>query len=238
MQKPYNWRTDYDWTDPNDEPVDETIIDETELMLPKDARGLDSLREGENTRVATSGPSHRISELIRRYNDGTITEEEKIELEMLMEMTPTMAQGGRIGYAWRGKVNLGDKFSLKERLIPRDPQNELIAEHMQIGKLPANITRRILALNKGGKSYEDIAQLTGVEIEDINSILNVANKPDIIDPVDKSGKVDYDLWDDIVTENISIRDRPEHLDYIMRGQKMLADGGRIDKALPTQSRDI
>jgi len=100
MQKPYNWRTDYDWTDPNDEPVDETIIDETELMLPKDARGLDSLREGENTRVATSGPSHRISELIKRFNDGTITEEEKIELEMLMEMTPTMAQGGRIGYAF------------------------------------------------------------------------------------------------------------------------------------------
>ena len=106
--KPYNWRTDYDWTDPNDAPVggsDEPIVDETEFMLPKDA-GIKSLGK-ENTRVATSGPSHRISELIKRFNSGTITEEEKIELEMLIEMTPTMAQGGRIGYDNGGPGEIG-----------------------------------------------------------------------------------------------------------------------------------
>ena len=94
---------------------------------------------------------------------------------------------------------------------------------MQIGKLPHNITARILELNRGGKSYEDIAEITGVNIEDITSILEVANNPQIIDPVDKQGKVDYDIWDDIMAENISIRERPEHLSYN-------AQGGRIGYA--------
>jgi len=162
-------------------------------------------------------------------------------------MTPTMAQGGRIGYAWRGKVNLGDKFSLKERLNPRDPQNELLAEHSRIGKLPANITRRILELNRGGKSYEDIAQLTGVAIEDINEMLKLANNPNYLQPITDMKQMDpkgfnpskYEVWDDIVKERDQIRDRPEHLDYIMRGQKIRkADGGRIGYAYGPDDPEI
>ena len=136
-----------------------------------------------------------------------------------------LRQGGRIGF-YRGSDR--GEFSLSERLNPRDAPNQLIAEHMQIGKLPHNITARIFELNRGGKRYEDIAEITGVDIEHINSMLEVANRPDRIDPVDKQGKVDYDIWDDINLEREQIRDRPEHLDYIMRGQKIRkADGGRI-----------
>jgi len=47
--------------------------------------------------VVGAGGGNRLSQLIKKFNDGTITEEEEIELEMLEEMTPTMAQGGRIG---------------------------------------------------------------------------------------------------------------------------------------------
>ena len=128
-----------------------------------------------------------------------------------------LRHGGRPGF-YRGSDR--GEFSLSERLNPRDPENELIAEHMQIGKLPFNITARILELNRGGKSYEDIAEITGVDIEDITSMLEVANNPDIIDPVDRQGKVDYNLWDEIVKERDQIRDRPEHLSYN-------AQGGRI-----------
>jgi len=54
-------------------------------------------------RIKYAGGGNRLSELIKKFNDGTISEEEKIELEMLEEMTPTMAAGGRIGYN-RGRV--------------------------------------------------------------------------------------------------------------------------------------
>ena len=51
-----------------------------------------------------------------------------------------LRQGGRSGF-YRGSDR--GEFSLSERLNPRDPENELLAEYSQIGKLPANITRRI-----------------------------------------------------------------------------------------------
>ena len=149
-----------------------------------------------------------------------------------------LKHGGRIGFNTGGdgqksRLNFDDTFSLSELLNPRDPQNELVAEHMQIGKLPFNITERILELNRGGKSYEDIAEITGVDIEDITSILEVANKPDTIDPVDREGKVDYDLWDDIVAENVSIRERPEHLSYNATGGIAgLKHGGQLVKRGP------
>ena len=134
--------------------------------------------------------------------------------------------GGYAGESQQNKFNFDDTFSLWERLNPRDPENELIAEHMQIGKLPFNITARILELNRGGKSYEDIAEITGVDIEDITSMLEVANNPDSIDPVDEQGKVDYDLWDEIVKERDQIRERPEHLSYNAKGGRVgLAFGG-------------
>ena len=52
--KPDNWRTDYDWTDPDDYPVqDDKMFDiqsEEELMLPHEIKappkGIESLREG------------------------------------------------------------------------------------------------------------------------------------------------------------------------------------------------
>ena len=50
-------------------------------------------------RIKYAGGGNRLSQLIKKFNDGTISEEEKIELEMLEEMTPTMAAGGRIRYA-------------------------------------------------------------------------------------------------------------------------------------------
>ena len=53
-------------------------------------------------RMGYAGGGNRLSELIKKFNDGTITEEEEIELEMLEEMTPTMAAGGRIGYQYGG----------------------------------------------------------------------------------------------------------------------------------------
>ena len=133
--------------------------------------------------------------------------------------------GGYAGESQQNRFNFDDTFSLSERLNPRDPENELIAEHMQIGKLPFNITARILELNRGGKSYEDIAEITGVDIEDITSMLEVANNPDIIDPVDRQGKVDYNLWDEIVKERDQIRDRPEHLSYNAQGGRIGYDKG-------------
>jgi hypothetical protein len=33
MTKEYNWRTDYDWTDPNDNPVDEATEDCKKIQL-------------------------------------------------------------------------------------------------------------------------------------------------------------------------------------------------------------
>jgi len=53
------------------------------------------------------GGGNRLSELIKKFNDGTITEEEEIELEMLEEMTPTMAAGGRIRAQEGGLMDLG-----------------------------------------------------------------------------------------------------------------------------------
>jgi hypothetical protein len=53
-------------------------------------------------RIKYAGGGNRLSQLIKKFNDGTITEEEQIELEMLEEMTPTMAAGGRIGYQYGG----------------------------------------------------------------------------------------------------------------------------------------
>ena len=137
--------------------------------------------------------------------------------------------GGYAGESQQNRFNFDDTFSLSERLNPRDPENELIAEHMQIGKLPFNITARILELNRGGKSYEDIAEITGVDIEDITSMLEVANNPDSIDPVDKQGKVDYNLFEEIVKERDQIRERPEHLSYNAKGGRVgLAFGGIPD----------
>ena len=72
--KPYNWKTDYDWTDPSDEPVggvDETIIDETELMLPKDAKGIDSLRDIEGQTAKSLG-----REVARFMRSGEFSREE------------------------------------------------------------------------------------------------------------------------------------------------------------------
>ena len=138
------------------------------------------------------------------------------------------AQGGIIGLKNGGSL-FNDTFSLSERLNPRDAPNQLIAEHMQIGKLPFNITERIFELNRGGKSYEDIAEITGVDIEDITSMLEVANKPYRIDPVDEQGNVDYNIWDDIMAENISIRERPEHLSYNAKGGIIgLKHGGMLN----------
>ena len=42
-------------------------------------------------------------------------------------------------------------------------------------------------------------------------MLEVANNPDSIDPVDREGKVDYNLFEEIVKERDQIRERPEHL---------------------------
>ena len=87
MQKPYNWRTDYDWTDPNDEPVDETIIDETELMLPKDAKGIKSLDMPGNDKVADlDAMKDGFSELIFGKPIDELSPAEFDELEILFEM--------------------------------------------------------------------------------------------------------------------------------------------------------
>ncbi len=61
--KPYNWRTDYDWTDPDDYPVqDDKMFDiqsEEELMLPHEIKGrpkgIESLKEEETIKVAGGG---------------------------------------------------------------------------------------------------------------------------------------------------------------------------------------
>ena len=75
MKKPYNWRTDYDWTDPNDEPVggfDETVIDETELMLPKDAKGIKSLEGMTDIKGHTADYKYKIQQFAEQlaYDDG------------------------------------------------------------------------------------------------------------------------------------------------------------------------
>jgi len=101
MQKPYNWRTDYDWTDPNDEPVDETIIDETELMLPKDAKGIKSLDMPGNDKVADlDAMKDGFSELIFGKPIDELSPAEFDELEILFEMEYGKKDGGRIGYAF------------------------------------------------------------------------------------------------------------------------------------------
>ena len=221
-------------------------------------RGIEGIDEIDLAEFGKTGGSGDVAysfdeRLVDEYNPKTGTAEESFLMKM-RESNPDVygnyqrphenffhaapvekAHGGRMGFAGRGIVDLGE-FSLSERLNARNPENELLAQHSQIGKLPWNITRRILELNRGGKSYEDIAKLTGVAIEDINQMLDLANNPDYIHPISDFKQMDpnkfnvdkYAVWDDIVTETDQIRARPEHLDYRMRGQKFRkADGGRI-----------
>ena len=250
--KPDNWRTDYDWTDPDDYPVqDDKIFDiqsEEELMLPHEIKappkGIESLREGR--RFADVDPiEKKILELMARGLSRELAEV-IVKSGMSEDSYEIMdkAEGGRIGFSSRGYTG---EFSLQERLNARNPANENLAEHSQIGKLPWNITRRILELNRGGKSYEDIAQLTGVAIEDINQMLDLANNPDYIHPISDMKQMDpkgfnpdkYAVWDDINLEREQIRDRPEHLDYRMHGKKIRkAAGGRIGYAYGDDDPEI
>ena len=138
-----------------------------------------------------------------------------------------VAKGGRIGFSSRGYAHNIGGFSLTDILNARDAKNEVLAEHSQIGKLPYNITERILELNRGGKSYEDIAEITGVDIEHITGMLDLANNPNYIHPITDvkemdtpAGLRDYGVWDDIYEERMQIRDRPEHLSYKAKGGLM------------------
>ena len=105
--KPDNWRTDYDWTDPDDYPVqDDKMFDiqsEEELMLPHEIKappkGIESLREGQ--RFADADPIEaKIQELMARGLSRELAEvivksglsEENYEIM-------DKAKGGRIGYA-------------------------------------------------------------------------------------------------------------------------------------------
>jgi hypothetical protein len=199
MAKPYNWRTDYDWTDPDDAPVggfDETVVDETELMLPKDARGLDSLREGRNMEVATSGPSHRISELIEKSNNGTITEEEKIELEMLMEMTPMMARGGRIGYRLGDEVVEDDLSTIEfmqDQGIPYGEQASGIDPQIRIEEVVKEFIKR------KGRRPRSIEEIKTFYMEEMaggaGGPQRVAYNPGDYDPmmVDEYEKYKFDM---------------------------------------------
>jgi len=107
--KPDNWRTDYDWTDPDDYPVqDDKIFDiqsEEELMLPHEIKappkGIESLQEGQ--RFADVDPiEKKIQELMAR---GLSRELAEVIVKSGMsedsyEIMDKKAQGGRIGYAF------------------------------------------------------------------------------------------------------------------------------------------
>ena len=106
--KPDNWRTDYDWTDPDDYPVqDDKMFDiqsEEELMLPHEIKappkGIESLREGQ--RFADADPiEKKILELMARGLSRELAEV-IVKSGMSEDSYEIMdkAEGGRIGYAY------------------------------------------------------------------------------------------------------------------------------------------
>ena len=119
--KPDNWRTDYDWTDPDDYPVqDDKMFDiqsEEELMLPHEIKappkGIESLQEGQ--RFATVDPiEKKILELMARGLSRELAEV-IVKSGMSEDSYEIMdkAEGGRIGYAGGSGEDIVEEIYMK-----------------------------------------------------------------------------------------------------------------------------
>jgi hypothetical protein len=134
--KPNNWRTDYDWRDPEDYPVqDDKMFDiqsEEELMLPHEikapSKGIKSLDEGQ--RFAEADPIEaKIQELMAQGLSRELAEvlvKSGIS-EDSYEIMNKRAQGGRIGYTSGGDY----KNSLSQELFNK-PYDKLSVKEIEI----------------------------------------------------------------------------------------------------------
>ena len=146
--KPNNWRTDYDWRDPEDYPVqDDKMFDiqsEEELMLPHEikapSKGIKSLDEGQ--RFAEADPIEaKIQELMAQGLSRELAEvlvKSGIS-EDSYEIMNKRAQGGRIGFALGGdelnKMAM-DMFGKELRLLTKDEMDQLRYEwEMKKGRI-------------------------------------------------------------------------------------------------------
>ena len=82
--------------------------------------------------------------------------------------------------------------------------------------------RKILKLNKQGKTYEEIAEITNLDIGSINNMLDLANYKGTLEPID-TGNQDMN-WDAI---NQMFRDINEFKTTPFR--KKMAEGSGLKK---------
>jgi hypothetical protein len=208
--KPYNWKTDADWTDREDAPVggwDETITDETELMLPKDAKGLESLKEAlsayEEMKMAGMGGALRDLEgnNLGAFNDAWIAFSEAgypggrgnfhtwVINEFFGEPTADAdyAKGGRVGLLRGGDPEapemVEDELSTMELMqdqgIPYGPQASRINKDVLIEEVVKEFIRR-----KGRKprSNDEIIEFYMEEMAGGSGPQRVAYNPGDYDP--------------------------------------------------------
>ena len=87
-----------------------------------------------------------------------------------------------------------------------------------IGQVPSGVVEEILKLNRQGKTYEEIAEITNLDIGSINNMLDVANYKETLEPIDTRNPDKN--WDVV---NKMFRDINEFKNTPFRKK----DGGRI-----------
>ena len=200
--KPYNWKTDADWTDREDAPVggwDETITDETELMLPKDAKGIESLKEKETIKVAGGGARGWKAQEIaddwawERYGKEFYDLSHELQMKLYGEALDFvdeagMATGGRAGLLRGGDPEVPemveDELSTMELMqdqgIPYGPQASRINKDVLIEEVVKEFIRR-----KGRKprSNDEIIEFYMEEMAGGSGPQRIAYNPGDYDPM-------------------------------------------------------
>ena len=193
--KPNNWRTDYDWRDPEDYPVqDDKMFDiqsEEELMLPHEikapSKGIKSLDEGQ--RFAEADPIEaKIQELMAQGLSRELAEvlvKSGIS-EDSYEIMNKRAQGGRIGYAYGDEDpevvedDLTTMEFMKDQGVPYGEQASGIDKNILIEKVVEEFIKR-----KGRKprNNDEIIEFYMEEMAGGSAPQKVAYNPGDYDPI-------------------------------------------------------
>ena len=222
--KPNNWRTDYDWRDPEDYPVqDDKMFDiqsEEELMLPHEikapSKGIKSLDEGQ--RFAEADPIEaKIQELMAQGLSRELAEvlvKSGIS-EDSYEIMNKRAQGGRIGFALGGdelnKMAM-DMFGKELRLLTKDEMDQLRYEwEMKKGRIEEAQGGRI-GYTSGGDYKNSLSQ-------------ELFNKP-----YDKLSVKEIEILNNYISEEVRDKYGDEPFKH--------ADGGRIGYAYGDEDPEI
>ena len=215
--KPYNWKTDYDWTDPDDEPVgDDKMFDvqsEEELMLPHEIKapgGIKSLEGMTDIKGHTADYKYRIQMFAEQ-----LAEDDGLDYWELSDSQQDAyykkafdaygsgdlyAKGGRIGYAYGpndpGEIVQDDLTTtefMQDQGIPYGEQASGINKDVFIEKVVEEFIKR-----KGRKprSIEEIKEFYFQEMAGgAGGAQKVAYEPGNYDPimVDEYEKYKYDM---------------------------------------------